>query len=110
MDSDLWKLMAFTHTPQFLNAEWNRVQGLCVCVAQGEGARMCLAGLPFRGSSISLEVLSGALALALALRLPHRLIPRPAKPSCTHLPDSPLLRRKKMKSLYCQCLLPCLEV
>lgn len=43
MDFRLVETTWHLHTPQFLNAEWNRVQGLCVCAAQGEGARMCLA-------------------------------------------------------------------
>ena len=43
MDFRLVETTWHLHTPQFLNAEWKRVQGLCVCAAQGEGARMCLA-------------------------------------------------------------------
>ena len=43
MDFRLVKTTWHLHAPQFLNAEWKRVQGLCVYAAQGEGARMCLA-------------------------------------------------------------------
>lgn len=78
MDFRLVETTWHLHAPQFLDAEWNRVQGLCVCATQGRG-KMCLADCLLESSSISLEVLSGALALHTATRLTHRLIPRPAK-------------------------------